>query len=212
MILYGYWRSSCTWRVRIALASKGLSYRNEPVHLVREGGEQHQAAHLFRNPMAQVPVLELEDGQQLSQSMAILEYLEERIPSPGLLPADPIARARCRQLAEMVNAGVQPLQNLAVLEHVGREGLDTKAWARHYMNRGLDALERATAGDNSRFLVGDSPSFAELCLIPQLYNARRFDCALHRWPRLLEVEAAASALPAFLVSHPDNQPDAAQVA
>lgn len=212
MILFGYWRSSCTWRVRIALSSKGLSYKNKPVHLVREGGEQHLAAHRLRNPMAQVPVLELESGQQLSQSMAILEYLEERYPRPALLPADPLARAKVRQLAELVNAGVQPLQNLAVLQHIGREGLDSKSWGRHYMHLGLDALERATASDDSVFLVGDTPSFAELCLIPQLYNARRFDCELQRWPRLLEVEAAASVLPAFAASHPDNQTDAAKVA
>ncbi len=213
MKLYGYWRSSCTWRVRIALAFKGLPHEVVPVHLVRAGGEQHQPLHQSRNPMGQVPVLETRDGRRLSQSMAILEYLEENYPVPSLLPTQPYERAHARQLAEMVNAGIQPLQNLAVLRRLEEvEGLDAHHWARHFIEAGLDAMEREVAHQGGDFLVGDWPSFAEVCLVPQLYNARRFGCGLSRWPRLLRAEAAALTVSAFAGTHPDHQPDAVKAA
>jgi len=213
MKLYGYWRSSCTWRVRIALAFKRLPYQQVPVHLVRDGGEQHQALHQRRNPMGQVPVLETRDGRHLSQSMAILEYLEENHPVPSLLPTHPVERARARQFAEMVNAGIQPLQNLTVLQRLSEvEGLDAQHWARHFIEAGLDAMERAAAGQEGDFLVGDWPTFAEVCLVPQLYNARRFGCGMSRWPRLLRAESAALGLSAFATTHPDHQPDAVKAA
>ena len=213
MTLYGYWRSSCSWRVRIALAFKGLSYDHQPVHLTRGGGEQLGDAHRRRNPMAQVPVLELADGRLLSQSMAILAYLEERYPTPALMPSDPWDRARARQLAEMVNAGVQPLQNLSVLRHLEQSGGPSpREWARHFITQGLDAVERAAQATPGPLLFGQRPSHADLCLVPQLYNARRFDCDLSRWPRLLEAEAAAMAFAAFQQTHPDHQPDAARAA
>ena len=154
MKLYGYWRSSCTWRVRIALSFKRLNHEVVPVHLVREGGEQHQLPHLRRNPMGQVPVLETRDGRHLAQSMAILEYLEENHPVPSLLPTHPFERARARQLAEMVNAGIQPLQNLTVLRRVSDvEGGDARDWARHFIERGLDAMEREVGPQDGDFLV-----------------------------------------------------------
>src|SRR6185295_1418465 len=132
--LYGYWRSSTSWRVRIALGHKGLAYEYVPVHLVRAGGEQRSEQHRSRNPMQQVPVLELDDGAplQLTQSIAILEFLEERWPEPPLLPGDHLARARARALAEIVNSGIQPLQNLTVMQELKRAGVDEKAWARHF--------------------------------------------------------------------------------
>jgi maleylpyruvate isomerase len=212
MKLYGYWRSSSSWRVRIALAYKNIAYENIPVHLLQDGGQQHAPGHASRNPMEQVPVLEIQAGgatHHLSQSLAILEYLEERFPSPRLLPRDHVDRAHARQLAELVNSGIQPLQNITVLQRLKNEHkIDEAAWARHFMQRGLAALERSAAGTAGRFLVGDEPSFADVCLVPQLYNARRYGVALDAFPLLLRVESACNELPAFDAAHPDRQPDA----
>jgi maleylpyruvate isomerase len=212
MKLYGYWRSSSTWRVRIALAHKGLAYQYDAVHLVRDGGEQHAARFRAINPMSEVPVLELDEGgvtRRLTQSLAIIEYLERTVPRPALLPDDAFLAARARQLAEMVNAGIQPLQNSAVLARV-RDQLrgDEAAWARHYISRGLSALELVCQDTAGSFLVGDAPTVADVCLVPQLYNARRFAVDPAAYPTLLRVEAACLALPAFVDSHPDRQPDA----
>jgi maleylpyruvate isomerase len=213
MKLYGYWRSSSTWRVRIALAHKRLDYERVAVHLVRGGGEQHAAAFREKNPMQQVPLLEVADGGRtllVAQSLAILEYLEERWPEPPLLPADRGERARARQLAEMVNSGIQPLQNLGALKELSRvaPGADTKAWARGFIERGLAALEASAAPGAGAFLVGDAPSFADVVLVPQLYNARRFGADLESFPALLRAEASSMKLDAFRESHPDRQPDA----
>ena len=212
MKLFGYWRSSSSWRVRIALAHKGLAYENAPVHLLKEGGEQHHHDHTARNPMNQVPVLEIvEDGRtiHISQSLAILEYLEERFPSPALLPSGRVARATARQLAEMVNSGIQPLQNLSVLRRLKNDlGLDEIAWAHHVIERGLGAIESVLETSAGRFAVGDAPTFADVCLVPQLYNARRYKVALEPFPMSVRVEAACADLPAFRAAHPDRQPDA----
>lgn len=209
MKLHGYWRSGASWRVRIALAWKELPYTYLPVHLVRDGGEQHQDAYLARNPMAQVPLLELEDGRTLTQSLAILEYLEEAHPTPALLPADPFLRAKARQLAELVNSGIQPLQNLGTLQRIDAFGGDRKAWAKHWIERGLGALEREAAALAGTYCVGEAVSFADLCLIPQLYAARRFEVDVGAYPTLARVESTCAALPAFQAAHPDAQPDAA---
>ena len=209
MKLYGYWRSSSTWRVRIALAWKAIPYENEPVNLIKSGGEQHTPAFREKNPIGQVPVLELDDGRRLTQSMAILEYLEEHFPAPPLLPADPWQRARARQLAEMVNAGIQPLQNLALLQHVKAVlSGEPDVWVRHFVGKGLAALESVAAEAPGAFLVGDAPSFADLYLVPQLYSARRYGVDLGPFPTLTRVEAACAALPAFQAAHADVQPDA----
>ncbi|WP_373046672.1 maleylacetoacetate isomerase [Vulgatibacter sp.] len=207
MKLYGYWRSSASWRVRIALAFKGLAYEYVPVHLVKDGGEQHGAAHQRRNPMEQVPVLEV-DGVRLAQSMAILEYLEETHPAPALLPAAPFARAKARQLAEVINAGIQPLQNLGVIQQVKALGSDEKAWAAHWIRKGLAALEVEAAESAGRFLVGDAPSFADVCLVPQLYASRRFGIDPADYPTLARIEATCAALEPFAKAHADAQPDA----
>ena len=211
LVLRGYWRSSCTWRVRIALEWKGLPFETVPVHLLRDGGEQHASGHAAQNPMEQVPVL-LVDGRPLSQSLAILEYLEEVAPEPPLLPRDPIARARARQLAEVVNSGIQPLQNLAVMQMLMRDhGLDreaTQAWSRHWIDRGFAALERLVAAGGGPYAAGDQVTVADVCLVPQLYNARRFEMDLAPFPALLRVEEALLRHDAFRVSHPDRQPDA----
>jgi maleylpyruvate isomerase len=211
LALYGYWRSSSTWRVRIGLALKGLAWEPRPVDLGK--GEQFEAAHRARSPLAQVPVLEVAEGGRtlrLVQSMAILEWLEERFPEPPLLPRDPDGRARVRALAEHVNSGIQPLQNAIVLRMLREKvaGWD-REWARFHIAAGLEGLERAVAdGGAGRFCHGDAPGLAECYLVPQLYNARRYGVDVAPFPALLRVEAACQALPAFAASHPDRQPDA----
>lgn len=210
MKLYNYWRSSASWRVRIALHHKGLAFEYVPVQIVDK--EQNQPGYKARNPMQQVPTLEIDDGDktlQIGQSLAIIEYLEERFPSPRLLPAERGARARARQMAEIVNAGIQPFQNLPTLAFVKDElGGDDKAFARRMNLRGLEALEALAQSSAGRFLVGDEPSVADLCLIPQMYSARRFGATLDALPTLLRIEAACSELAAFAAAHPDKQPDA----
>jgi maleylpyruvate isomerase len=208
MILYDYWRSSSAWRVRIALHWKQIPFERRVVNLIKDGGEQHAADFATLNPLRQVPVLVTDEGRTIAQSMAIIGYLEERFPSPALLPADPWLRARARQLAEMVNSGTQPLQNLSVLDHVQAGGLDRNEWARHFIARGLGALEAAARETARPFLTGDAVTVADVYLIPQLYNARRWNVDLSPLPTLLRAEAAAAALPAFAAAYPDAQSDA----
>jgi len=208
MKLYGYWRSSASWRVRIGLALKGVPVEHHSVHLVRDGGEQHQSAHRARNPMRQVPVLELDDGRQLTQSLPILEYLDQAFPNPPLLPSDPYLRARARALAEVVNSGIQPLQNLATLQHLTQLGVDRSEWGRHYIYEGLRNLQQMAEATADRFLVGQEVSLADIALIPQLYNARRFDVPLDDLSLLRDIEARCEALPAFQQAHAHRQPDA----
>jgi maleylpyruvate isomerase len=210
MKLYAYWRSTSSWRVRIGLQLKGLDYEYVPVNLLE--GEQHRDEYRALNPAGAVPILELEeDGHtvRLAQSMAILEYLEECHPDPPLLPQHPYLRARARMLAELVNSGIQPLQNLAVLQHVDAvlEG-DKKAWAQFWIDKGLRALQAMAEETTGSFLVGEQPTLADVYLVPQLYAARRFGVDLSPFGLLLRVERAASDLPAFRAAHPDAQPDA----
>lgn len=210
--LYGYWRSSATWRVRIGLNLKGIAYDYVPMHLIKDGGQHRKAEHLARNPMAQVPVLELEVGGEvrcLSQSMAILEYVEEAWPEPRLLPVDLWQRARTRMFAELVNSGIQPLQNLYVNQKLSADhGTDPAVWNAHFIGRGLKALEASAAEGPGPFLSGDKPGLAECFLIPQLFNARRFQVDLSECPTLTTIEHWCNELPAFQAAHPDVQPDA----
>jgi maleylpyruvate isomerase len=211
--LHSYWRSSASWRVRIALHWKGLPFDYAAVHLLKDGGQQFTDAYRALNPMARVPTLEWTeaDGQarHLSESMAILEYLEERVPSPALLPTDAYARARVRMQAEMVNAGMQPLQNTSVTLRIKNElKADEKAWAAHWNMHGLQSLEAAVQATAGRYCVGDAVSFADVLLVPQLYGARRFGVDLKPYPTLLRIEAACNELPAFQAAQPDRQPDA----
>jgi maleylpyruvate isomerase len=210
MKLYNYWRSSASWRVRIALAHKGIAYEYRPVNLVRDGGEQNAAGYMAElNALSQVPVLETDEGRRIAQSMAILEYLEERHPIPALLPEEPWLRARARQLAEMVNAGTQPFQNLPTMNYV-RDVLrgDETAWVQHFIDRGLRAVERTARETAGTFLVGGQVTFADLCLIPQLASARRFELPVEPYPTLVRVEQACNELPAFKAAQPGVQPDA----
>ena len=212
LVLYGFWRSTATWRVRIALAHKGIAYDYRPIHLMRDGGEQHKDEYRSKNPLSQVPLIELEDqgrAVRITQSVAIIEYLEERWPEPALLPADRFLRARARQIAEMINSGIQPLQNTSVQRWVKDElHADEKAWTRYWVSRGLGALEAIVAESAGRFAVGDAVSVADLFLAPQLAFARRFSIPLDAYPTLVRIDATCAELPAFQRAHAKEQPDA----
>ena len=211
MKLYTYWRSSCSWRVRIALNLKVLDYELHPVHLVKDGGEQHSEWYREINPQAQLPTLELDDGTHITQSMAIMMYLERIHPEVSLLPTESLLYAKIIQLAEIINAGIQPLQNLSVLQFLNKQDPSKElsmSWAKGVIQRGLEDLDSLVAESTTQFLLSDTPTIAECCLIPQLYNARRFGCDLTKVPRLLEVEQACERLEAFKQAHPSVQPDA----
>lgn len=210
MRLHAYYRSSASYRVRLALAHKDIPYEVVPVPI--RSGVQYAESYLQKNPIGQVPVLEVPSERGpifLSQSIAIMEYLEETFPEAPLLPKHPVERARVRELSELVNAGIQPLQNIPVLDRV-RDELhgDQKDWLRHFVGRGLAALERRAKEVAGKFMVGDTPSLADACLVPQLYGARRFEVPLDAYETLLKVEASALALPRWDKAHPDRQPDA----
>jgi maleylpyruvate isomerase len=212
LVLYSYWRSSSSWRVRIGLHLKGVPFVYRAIHLLKDGGEQWLPEHLKRNPTGQVPVLEAtgEDGKThaLGQSLAILEFLDEAFPAPPLLPLDPFRRARARQIAEIVNSGIQPYQNLSVLRRVSELGADGPTWAKDWISRGLAALESLVPETAGEFCVGDHPTIADCCLIPQLAAGRRFALDLSKYPTLLRIEAASALHPAFQAAHADAQPDA----
>lgn len=213
MRLYDYFRSSAGYRVRIALALKGLSAERIAVHLRRGGGEQRGAAYRAVNPAGLVPALAVE-GQVLGQSLAIIEYLEETHPRPPLLPADPLLRAQVRAAALAIACDIHPLPNLRVAryleERLGLEAEARRAWDHHWIGQGLAALEAQLAPRpaGGPYAFGDSPGLADCCLVPQLFNARRAGLALDAYPTLLAVEAACAALPAFQAAHPARQSDA----
>ena len=213
MKLYGFFRSSAAYRVRIALNLKGLDYETVPVHLSRGGGEQFAPAYRNLNPQSLVPVLE-DSGLALTQSLAIIEYLEETRPSPPLLPATPAARARVRALALAVACEIHPLNNTRVLNYLtgplGASSETRNTWYHHWIALGLQALETRLANEREtgKFCHGDAPGLADCCLVPQLANARRFKCDVAPYPTLLRVEASCQALDAFQRAAPDRQPDA----
>jgi maleylacetoacetate isomerase len=213
MKLYTYFRSSAAYRVRIALNLKGLPYEAVPVHLLKGGGEQLKDEYRALNPSALVPTLQ-DEGATLTQSMAILEYLEETHPALPLLPSDPIDRARVRALAQMVACDIHPLNNLRILRYLVRTlgiGDDAKnEWYRHWVKEGFAALEAHLARDPApgRFCHGDTPTFADCFLVPQVYNASRFDIDMTPYPHIAAIDAACAELPAFQAAHPAQQPDA----
>ncbi len=215
MKLHNYFRSSTSFRVRIALALKGLPYDYRSYQLRK--GEQRSETYLALNPQGLVPTLELGDdagGAVLAQSLAIIEYLEEVCPEPALLPTDPLGRARVRGLAYAIACDIHPLNNLRVLQYlVGPLGHETAAqgeWFRHWVAVEFAALEKRLAGEpeTGRFCHGDSPSLADLCLVPQVINGRRFDCDMAPYPTINRIHEACMAIPAFADSAPDRQPDA----
>lgn len=213
MKLYTYFRSSAAYRVRIALELKGLAYEAVPVHLLKDGGLQRQDAYRAINPSALVPALQDED-RILTQSLAIIEYLDETHPQPALMPADAAGRARVRSLALMVACDIHPLGNLRVLKYLKHDlgvSEDAKmAWLHHWIGEGLQALEAhlARARETGRFCHGEQPTLADCCLVPQVFNALRFNIDLARYPTIARIDAACRELPAFIAASPSEQPDA----
>jgi maleylpyruvate isomerase len=206
-LLHGYFRSGASYRVRIALNLKGLDYADCFHHLRRK---EHLAPdYLALNPQGLLPALEVR-GNALTQSLAICEYLDEVVPDPALLPSDPVARAQVRAFAMVIACDIHPVQNLKILDRLRELGLDESAvtgWARQAIEEGLDALEQLLPTKIATFCFGERPTLADICLVPQLVNARRFGADL-RWTRLLAIERSCLELPAFAKAAPEAQPDA----
>jgi maleylacetoacetate isomerase len=211
--LYGYWRSSAAYRVRIALALKALPCESVPVHLVREGGEQRKPAYQRINPQGRVPSLE-HDGRIFTQSLAIIEYLEEAFPEPALLPVTPAERARVRALAQLIACDIHPLNNLRVLQYLkgtlGQNEAARDEWYRYWIIDGFTALETllAQSAETGRYCHGDVPGLADVFLVPQVYNARRYQCDLDAFPTIKRIDQACGTLSAFDGARPERQPDA----
>ncbi|HEY3521758.1 MAG TPA: maleylacetoacetate isomerase [Rhodanobacteraceae bacterium] len=214
LTLYSYWRSSAAYRARIALNLKGLEYTIKPVHLMRDGGEQHAEAFREVNPQQLIPVL-VDGDRVIRQSLAIIEYLDDAYPeTTRLLPLAARDRARVRAIAQMVACDIHPLGNLRVLQYLERDlkasESQRQAWSRHWIAAGFDALESVLAGNHSTgvFCEGDAPSIADCCLVPQTYNARRFEVPMENYPTIARIDAACRELEAFRAAAPEAQPDA----
>jgi maleylpyruvate isomerase len=207
--LYTYFRSSAAYRARIALNLKGVAYEMVSVHLTRGGGQQHGAEFRAVNPQGRVPALALDSGETLIQSLAIIEYLEEAFPTPPLLPSDPVARAHVRALAQVIACDIHPLNNtspLFYLKNTLKHDQDTiNAWYAHWVTVGFEAVEALLRPGPYAF--GDKVTLADVCLVPQVANARRFNVPLDKFPKIVAVDAACLKLPAFDKARPENQPD-----
>jgi len=210
MKLYGYWRSSATYRVRIVLALKGIDYDYEPVNLLK--GEQKNSAYLSKNPNGLVPTLVTDDGDALNQSLAIMEYLEESFPDPSILPGDLETRAKTRAIAATIACEAQPLMNLRIQKYLKEEASfddnAVKDWLSRWPGGAMAAVEKMTAETGGDFCVGDTPTMADACLVPQWFGALRFGIDLSGLTRLKKIYEHCIALPAFENAHPLNQPDA----
>jgi maleylacetoacetate isomerase len=212
-VLYTYFRSSAAFRVRIACNLKGLKPEFRFVHLLKDGGQQHSADYQMVNPQQLIPAI-VHNGQTITQSLAIIEYLDEIAPEPPLMPPDPLGRARVRAMADAVACDIHPLSNLRVLQYLKRElgaGDEARlAWQRHWIGAGLDALQKllAFSTDTGAFCYGNTPTMADVFLIPQLFNARRIEMDITGWPMLARIESVALRFPAFESALPQNQPDA----
>jgi maleylpyruvate isomerase len=208
--LYSYFRSSAAYRVRIALNLKGIAYETTPVHLIKDGGHNKRPEFRAINPQMRVPVLVTPSGETLIQSLAIIEYLEETHPQPPLLPKDPVGRARARALAELIACDIHPLNNVGPLRYLknamSQEQSAIDTWYHHWVLDGFEALE-ALIGSGP-YVCGDAVTIADVCLVPQLYNARRLKVPLDKFPKITAVDAACMKLAAFDRARPENQPDA----
>ncbi|XP_034487972.1 probable maleylacetoacetate isomerase 2 isoform X2 [Drosophila innubila] len=207
-VLYSYCHSSCSWRVRIALGLKKVPYEIKATSLLKTD-ETHCYTNEYRelNPMQQVPALRI-DGQTLCDSVAIMHYLEETRPEHPLLPIDPIKRAKVREIVEIICSGIQPLQNRLVLAHLGKE--KSMEWAQHWISRGFRGLEQVLSASSGKYCVGDEISMADCCLVPQVFNARRYKVDLEPYPTILRIDQTLGNNAVFLDCHPNNQPDYAE--
>ncbi|XP_076326388.1 maleylacetoacetate isomerase-like isoform X2 [Tachypleus tridentatus] len=206
-ILYSYFRSSCSWRVRIALALKGIEYEYRPVNLIKAGGEQHLEDFRKLNPLEKVPALVI-NGHTLTQSLAIINYLDEEYPQNKLLPVDPLMKAQVNIVADTIACDIQPIQNLVVLQYVGDE--KKAEWGKYWITKGFTGLEKLLLTTAGKYCVGDSVTLADLCLVPQVYNANRFKVDMTQFPLISRINHALCQLEAFQISHPANQPDSPQ--
>jgi maleylpyruvate isomerase len=208
--LYSYFRSSAAYRVRIAFNLKGLSYETTSIHLQKEGGLNRKPAYRAINPQMRVPVLKLDSGELITQSLAIIEYLDEVHPQPPLLPRGNVARAQVRALAQLVACDIHPLNNVGPLRYLknelGQDQAKIDAWYHHWVREGFDALEAMVRPGPYSF--GAEVTLADLCLVPQVANARRLKVPLDPYPRIVAIDAACAKLPAFEAARPENQPDA----
>ena len=210
MKLFSYFRSSAAYRVRIALNLKELPYEIVPIHLTKDGGRQHTQEFRAINPLARVPALELSGGEVLTQSLAIIEYLDEIHPEPPLLPPAALGRAWARAIAQMIACDIHPLNNLIALQYLRRqlkhEQPDIDAWYHHWITQGFTAMEEML--DPAPYACGQHVTVADICLVPQVANARRLKVPLEKFPKIVAVDAACLKLPAFDKARPENQPDA----
>jgi len=212
MKLFGYWRSSAAYRVRIALNLKGLSCEQQSVHLVKDGGEQHKDDYVALNAQHLVPTLVLADGTALTQSLAIMDYLDGLNDKHPLLPKEPVARAQIQAMALSIACDIHPLNNLRVLQYLSKDLTVSdeakNAWYHHWIHTGFAAIEQQLQQHSGRFCFGDSPTLADVCLVPQVYNAERFKVPMDKYPNIVRICANCNALPAFNDALPENQPDA----
>lgn len=227
LILHGYWRSSCSWRCRLVLNFLKINFEYRAVHLVKNGGENHTEFFHKLNPAQKLPVLEFFDSQanktiHLTESSAIIEFLlenfqtrkenekekEENKSGAMLLPSDPVLKAKTRTLYNHIACNIQPIQNLPVLNKVAESGVNKADWANYWISKGLEALEDLVKETKGRFCVGDAVTLADVYLVPQLYNARRFNVQMDKFPCLLEIEANLKDINEFVLASPENQPDA----
>lgn len=211
--LYGYFRSSAAFRARIALNLKGIKPELRFIHLIKDGGQQHTADYKALNPQQLIPAL-VHDGHTITQSLAIIEYLDEIVAEPPLLPKDTIGRTRCRELAYAIACDIHPVNNLRVAQYLksdlGAQDDQVAGWQRHWIEVGFGALETMLAASSltGKFCHGDTPTLADICLIPQVFNARRVKLDIATWPTIARIEAHAMTHPAFDAAQPKNQPDA----
>jgi len=210
VLLYNYFRSSAAFRVRIALNLKGLDYDSTAIHLTKDGGKQFEPAYRAVNPQMRVPTLKLDDGTTLIQSFAIMEYLDEVHPQPPFLPKDPVARAHGRAVAQIVACDIHPVNNTSPLTYLRKQlkqdDAAVNAWYQHWVHAGFDAIEALIPGGTYAF--GNQVTLADICLVPQVYNARRFKVDVSKYPKIAAAEAACMKLAAFEQAKPENQPDA----